>query len=228
MEHAIFTAFHRWINQSPNLDQADYGGRTPAGFAAYWSELRGIRKEQTRARKALRQAREFEYNEQAMTDALQHSFSGRLTWNGERFEYCTGQYFPTEFAPAAATVLEAYVNKVRPKFTPTEEQRGQWWDISDIERANYNAGFHWFDASTTRFFRSRVLKTVYQGKGGVFFVSSEKGPHGERRFTIRKFNPMTADISTFGPFNELSRDRAQRLAKIAAEYPEAALEALVA
>ena len=104
------------------------------------------------------------------------------------------------------------------------------WNMDEIKRASRIAGSHWFDAGSMRFFRSRILDTVYQGGGGVYFVSSEQfeGSSGRapRMFSIRKFNPLTADISTFGPFNEMARERAKRLARIAAENPEAAKEAL--
>lgn len=218
----ILKAFSRWISQPDRCDPRDYGDSRDA----WWQEKRGIAKQKTRARKALNQARKYPLDAEAMQRALNGAFSGRLQWNGQAFEYCTGQYFPTEFALAAAVVLEAYVNDVRPKFTPTEEQRGQWWDIVAIERANYNAGGHWFDASAKRFFRSRVLSEVYQGPAGVFFVSSEKGPSGVRAFTVREFDPRTADVKTFGPFNEMSRSRAQRIARIAAECRKAAEEIL--
>lgn len=102
-----------------------------------------------------------------------------------------------------------------------------------IKYANRTAGHYYFERSTMRFFNSRVLSRVYEGPGGVYFVTSEQfhgssGVSKPRRYTVRKFHPDTADISTFGPFNELSRDRAMRAARIAAHYPAAALEALTA
>lgn len=219
---AIFAAFKTWINQPSRIDRRDYG-QPPEGFKAYRQEIRSINAQRTRARKALKAAQAHPFAPGAMQEALK-AFSGRLEWQGDHFEYCTGQYFPTEFAPAAATVLERYVDIVRPKFTPTEEQQGQWWDIGMIERANHNAGFHWFEPSTKRFFRCRILDTVYQGPGGIFFVSSEKGPSERRLFTVREFTPKTADVDTFGEFNSLSRSTAQRMARIASEERAAAVE----
>ena len=34
------------------------------------------------------------------------AFSGRLSWNGERLEYVTGQYWPTEYRKAACAVAK--------------------------------------------------------------------------------------------------------------------------
>jgi hypothetical protein len=232
---AVFEALRKFINQRPNLDAANYGCH-PEQLAysslneredarrSMQSELRSIQKAGTRARKALREALTYEYNFPMLGRAFKSAFSGRLSWNGSELEYCTGQYYPTEYRIAAAKVLEQYCHDVRPKFTPKPGQ--SFTSISDIEAASQRAGSHWFDAGTKGFFRSRILPYVFQGQGGIYFVSSEKGPNEIRRFTIRKFNPENADISTFGPFNELTRERALRFASIASEFPEAALEAL--
>jgi hypothetical protein len=94
--------------------------------------------------------------------------------------------------------------------------------MSDIKLANAAAGNHWFEPATLRFFRSRVGDTVYQGPGGVYFVSSEqfvdsRGNAAERLFTVRKFNPETGDINTASEFNKLTRSaaitQARKLAK---------------
>jgi hypothetical protein len=93
------------------------------------------------------------------------------------------------------------------------------WDIDAIVTANRVLGFHFFSADTKRFFRSRIGQEVYQGAGGVYFVTSERGPvEGDRRrYTVRQFLPETGNIKTIGDFNQLSksaaRNRAANLAK---------------
>src|SRR6185437_12437729 len=131
---SILDAFKKWINQDPGLARRDYGDiREPGSFKAYREELRSIQKDGTRARKALKEARAYPFNGEAMKEALNHAFSGRLSWvTGEpgaecgcneddprkpHFEYTTGQYWPTEYRAAAATVLESYCHAVRPKYT---------------------------------------------------------------------------------------------------------------
>lgn len=86
------------------------------------------------------------------------------------------------------------------------------WTINDIKTACRNKGSHWFDPDTMRFFKGRVLDTVYYGDGGIF-VSSEAREGNDRRYTVRKFNPDGADISTVGEFNVLSKYQAIQLAK---------------
>jgi hypothetical protein len=99
------------------------------------------------------------------------------------------------------------------RYGSTDRNGIHWVDIQQIKRANSDAGFYWFEPDALRFFRSRVSETTYCGKGGIFFVSSEKGPHTERAYTVRQFLPDTGDITTCGPFNVLSRAVAHRNAK---------------
>lgn len=67
----------------------------------------------------------------------------------------------------------------------------------DIERAASDAGSHFFDPDTLRFFGARTLEPVYLAAGGgrTYFVTSERdsyvseyGPGawgGQRRYTVR-------------------------------------------
>lgn len=87
------------------------------------------------------------------------------------------------------------------------------WTINDIKTAVRVRGSHWFDPDTMRFFKTRVLEGVYQGSGGIYFVTSERYNEQPRKFTVRKFTPDGADISTVGEFNEMTRAAAIRLAK---------------
>jgi len=85
--------------------------------------------------------------------------------------------------------------------------------MDDIRRANYRAGYHFFDHDTLRFFRSRVGDTVYQGVGGIFFITSECNPSGVRAYTVRQFNPDSGRIATMGPFHSFTRTQAIATAK---------------
>lgn len=96
------------------------------------------------------------------------------------------------------------------------------YDMAKIRATHKAADGHFFDRASMRFFSSRVLPYVYTGPGGVFFVTSEQNNHRHldgsttpwpRRFTVRKFDPLTGDIDTVGPFNELHKDDAREAAK---------------
>ena len=55
--------------------------------------------------------------------------------------------------------------------------------IDQIKRANYDAGYHFFERASMRFFNSRILPTVY---AGCVFVTSERFYlHTPRLYTIR-------------------------------------------
>ena len=71
-------------------------------------------------------------------------------------------------------------------------------DMGEVEEANRLAGHHFFDADTKRFFRSRIGENVYSGG---FFVTSEKGPNMQRRYTVRQAMP-NGTIDTFGEFQQ--------------------------
>jgi uncharacterized protein (DUF1330 family) len=91
--------------------------------------------------------------------------------------------------------------------------------ISDIKTANKAADGHWFDADTLRFFRSKVLPTVYEGPGGVFFVTSEQyasmdGPLHPRRYSVRQFDPSDSSVDTVGDFQQYgTADAAKQAAR---------------
>jgi len=68
--------------------------------------------------------------------------------------------------------------------------------LAEIRAANKAAGFYFFEPATLRFFDSRILRAVYQGPGGVYFITSEQfhgsgGYTAPRKHTVRKFNPET-------------------------------------
>ncbi len=86
------------------------------------------------------------------------------------------------------------------------------WTMAAIKAAHRQTSGHFFDADAMRFFDSRVLPKVYEGPGGVYFVTSEQfhGSTGSlpRKYTVRRFDPATSDVDTEGAYNDLSRDSA--------------------
>ena len=93
------------------------------------------------------------------------------------------------------------------------------YTMDDIKIINKQTGHYFFSPDTMRFFRSRVGDTVYQGAGGVFFVTSEQFVSyypeyyaAPRKYTVRQFFPDTGNIETVTGFNELSYSRAVRRA----------------
>lgn len=101
---------------------------------------------------------------------------------------------------------------------PESDDMHRWLTVDDVRDANAAAGFHFFDGSTIRFFRSRIGQDLYQGPGGYFFVTSEQFVGSDRipaqrLYTVRQFMPDTGDINTVGDFNKLTRRVAHHAAR---------------
>ena len=71
--------------------------------------------------------------------------------------------------------------------------------IDEIKQANRNLGHHWFDAGTMRFFATRICNETVEElpDGGALFVTSEKPPHGERAYAVRRAKP-NGEVETVG------------------------------
>lgn len=85
---------------------------------------------------------------------------------------------------------------------------------SHYQRTN---GGHWFDPGTMRFFKTRLSEHLFYGATIIYFVSSEQGPNGIRRYSVRSYTPETGEIDTVGEFQQYrTRDQAKRAAAKAA------------
>ncbi|MGO9964460.1 MAG: hypothetical protein ACLPUG_13680 [Acidimicrobiales bacterium] len=83
--------------------------------------------------------------------------------------------------------------------------------IEDVKRANREAGYHFFDKDTCRFFGSRIGETLYAGR---YFITSEQQPgwrpcgsgwvhEHPRGWTIREAH-QDGSVSTVGEFQEFA------------------------
>lgn len=91
-----------FVNQRSGIDFNNYGD-----VKAFRSEQREITKDRSTFYELLERARA-RYGDElgaALEKELRRN-SGRLTLNDDnKLEYCTGQYFPTEYRPAASRIL---------------------------------------------------------------------------------------------------------------------------
>ena len=71
------------------------------------------------------------------------------------------------------------------------------YSINDIQREMREDGSHWWDAGTMETFGTTIESPVYQGEGGVFFVTGDKRFDESRGYTLREYNPESKDISTW-------------------------------
>ena len=101
----IIAALDRWIRQRPKLEYGNYGDPT-----AYRSEARRITRDLHHARDMLKLV---SWRDSITADdllaAARTNYAGRLslvkTDSGYTVDYCTGQYWPTEYRRAACAVL---------------------------------------------------------------------------------------------------------------------------
>lgn len=102
----ILAALRAWVNQRPGLEFANYGD-----VSNYRSELRSITRDRA---DALRLLRDIELRDSITAPMILEGFraySGRLQIKEEdgkaRLEYCTGQYWPTEYRKAVCAICSA-------------------------------------------------------------------------------------------------------------------------
>jgi hypothetical protein len=87
-----------WIRQRPGLDYGNYGDPT-----SYRAELRHIRKDLHHARTLLRAVELSSLSGDTLLQAFR-AFSGRMEWKNGHLEYCTGQYWPTEYRKVVCAI----------------------------------------------------------------------------------------------------------------------------
>jgi hypothetical protein len=99
-KQAIIEALDGWIKQRPGLEYGNYGDPV-----SYRAEMRGITRDLHHARTLLRHVELSGITGAQLDEAFKRAFAGRLLWDGKALDYCTGQYWPTEYRRAACAVL---------------------------------------------------------------------------------------------------------------------------
>jgi hypothetical protein len=154
----ILEALRTFIRQRPGLEQGNYfsPGSSRESFQnslrAYRAEIRSIGADKKRAELALAEAyalpsQNLELLKQAFT-----AFSGRLEWTPAgtptpgmgagsttahgHLSYTTGQYFPTEYRKAAASVLEGYVRAVKQAEAAANPQTHTFTSLDQVRAAD--------------------------------------------------------------------------------------------
>lgn len=97
-KEALLQALDAFIRMRPGFDPRNYGDR-----ASYMSDVRRATRDLNHARALLRWARlsSVRYEDLAATMTQRD----RLSWDGARLDYCTGQYWPVEYRAAVVRAL---------------------------------------------------------------------------------------------------------------------------
>lgn len=96
----IVAMLDEFISQRSGIDWRDYGGDREA----FMGDYRPMLKDGKTARYLLSCVENSSMTVDDMLPAFR-AFSGRLSLTDNGLEYCTGQYFPTEYRKAACAVL---------------------------------------------------------------------------------------------------------------------------
>lgn len=206
-ENPAIAALVAFAAQEPGLDPADYGGNN----RALQEELQSIRSDWDRFVTGLHEA-----GADGVTDAhVLAEAKRRLTAKMEdgqfvRWEYCTGQYFPTEYRKAAASLIEDAASAVRRARPPVKQMPRT---IDELKALNKKNGGHWFDRGSMAFFGTRIESKILFG---CYFITSEQPPHGDRKFSLRTFDDE-GGVETVGDFCSYPRkgDASRAARKIA-------------
>jgi len=96
----------KFVDQRPGLNFADYGD-----VRAYRNESAEITRDRSDFYELLRLASSLLSPAELEGKTAQHlrTSSGRLTLEGDRLQYITGQYFPTEYRPASSRLLVSII-----------------------------------------------------------------------------------------------------------------------
>lgn len=189
--------------QNSGMDARDYydphdllSGRRSVyyqGVSAYKAEARSINADWRRFKDALAVAGAEGVTEADVIAEAPRAYSGRLSWAGGHWEYCTGQYFPTEYRQAACAVLDAAIRRVRQSRPP---QKLMPTSISELKALNEKNGGCWFGRGEMRFFGTRIESGIIRGR---YFITSEQPPNGARAYSVRSFDDE-GSIDTVGKF----------------------------
>ena len=81
--------------------------------------------------------------------------------------------------------------------------------MDSIRAAVESAGSQWFSPTAMRFFRTRLPQSgLRDGRGRLWFVSSEASSRGVRRYNVRCFSIADGSVSTHGDFQVHATRRA--------------------
>ena len=97
-KEVLLQALDAFASQRPGFERGNYSDR-----ASYMSDVRHATRDLNHARVLLRWARGSGVPLDVL--ALPLNRGNRLTWDGARLNYCTGQYWPMEYREAVVRAL---------------------------------------------------------------------------------------------------------------------------
>lgn len=200
LKTSILTALRKFIGQRPGLDFANYGDA-----ASYRAECRSITRDLNHARALLRKV-EMASGISGL-NLIEATRGSRLkiveTLTGHKVEYCTGQYFPTEYRAAVARLCaNALWDYIRETSMPSPVYFVEWQnERGEYVRANREPLGQRDGAEALAEFTRRIKEKekaafdiVPHGYGYTTIREAYKTPHGYisggdwlRAYFVREF-----------------------------------------
>lgn len=180
---------------NPGIDHRNYytTWQDKDGRKAYQADCRRVGNDWKRVKAALAEAAALGVDDALVLAESKSAYSGRLSWTGTEWEYTAGQYYNVEYRQAVAVLLERACMAKRASLPPKSRVVTT---IRELAALNHENGGHWFDKSSMRFFGTSFESGIIRGK---YFVTSEKPPHGPRKYTVRSFDDK-GNVHTVGDF----------------------------
>ena len=100
--HPALVALIDYAAQRPGLDIRNYGT-----WQSYRGEATHITRQWQTICELLPAVNYHEITDDQLIEASRWAYSGRMTWIGTEWDYCTGQYWPTEYRQAVIAILRA-------------------------------------------------------------------------------------------------------------------------
>lgn len=149
----ILQALRKWVRQRPGIEYGNYGD-----WKSYRAEVRSIGKDLQQAEFLIRAVElRSDISADDILRAARHNFFGRLsiteTEDGKvLIDYCTGQYWPTEYRRAACALLAGALwdywrdDAPEPADDNDTVSAGYWLRLTAKRELGLTIARRWFDA----------------------------------------------------------------------------------
>jgi len=108
MRSQIINAIATFIRSRPGLEYGNYDTAR-----SYRAECRQIARDKRDAETLLSAVALSPITAEELLAAFPRAYSGRLSWDAGKLEYCVGQYYPTEYRKAVCSVLASALWSMR-------------------------------------------------------------------------------------------------------------------
>jgi len=100
--HPALVALIDYAAQRPGLEPCNYGN-----WQSYKTEANEISRQWRTIGQLLDAADHHQITDAQVIEASEWCWSGRYTWDGNSWDYCTGQYYCVEYRAAVIAILRA-------------------------------------------------------------------------------------------------------------------------